>query len=137
MIKYLIFAILIGFSSQSIAECSELQKKSGFDIKTILISNGVKAGGNHGYMDVINISVPLDILGVPFQSIELTYGEVSAYWIPLATQIEDGRIIGSLSGYKDSIYQFEFSVTYENDSCILFEAGAISTAYNKPLKQDK
>jgi len=136
MNKLLILAILIGLSNQCIAECTAIQKQSSLDVKTILISNGVKAGGNHGFMDVINISVPLHISGVPFESIELTYGEVSEYWIPLATKVIDGRVVGSLSGYKESINQFEFSVTYQNDSCILYEAGAISTAYNKPLKQD-
>ena len=132
MMKLLTLAFLI-VSFDTFANCPE---QKDLDIRTSIDVKGVKAGGNHGFMDVVTISAPSSIDGIPFKSIELTYGEVSEYWIPLATTLKNDRFVATISGYSDSINQFEFWVNYSDGKCALYQAGSIGSAYNKLLKQD-
>ena len=128
--KKFILSILLVASYPVFASCPVQQD---LDIKTKIIPNAVQAGGNHGYFDQVKISVPATVQGLPLINIELTYGEVAEYWIPLATQVESGRIVASIVGYADSIKPFEFWVNYSDGTCNLYQAGSIGSAYNKPL----
>lgn len=114
-----------------LANCPEQQK---LNVQTTVTVNGVKAGGDHGFMDVVTISMPQIVNGIPFKSVELTFGEVSEYWIPLATEIKDNRVIAKLTGYPESIKIFEFWVNYSDGKCALNQTGAVASAYNKRIK---
>jgi hypothetical protein len=131
MMKLVILTLFLG-SFGVIASCPEQQD---LDIQTTIMVNGAEAGGNHGFMDIVTISIPHIVNGIPFQSIELTFGEVSEYWIPLATKIKDERVLASITGYPDSIKPFEFWVNYSDGKCVLYQAGSIGSAYNKALKK--
>lgn len=126
--KVLLAAILSFISSGVFATCPAQQD---LDVKTNIEVNGVKAGGNHGFMDVVTISVPESVNSIPFESIQLTYGEVSEYWIPLATKMHNGRIRTSFNGYPEAIKHFEFWVNYSNGKCLLYQTGSIDQAYGK------
>ncbi|WOX05054.1 hypothetical protein [Microbulbifer pacificus] len=122
-------AVLTIFLSSfgALAECPQ---QRDLDIQTEVKVGGVQAGGNHGYMDVVTISAPSSVEGIPFQNIQLTYGEVSEYWLPLATKNTGSRVLATLSGYSESIKVFEFWVNYSDGTCALYQAGSIAGAYN-------
>ncbi|MCG7551183.1 hypothetical protein [Pseudoalteromonas sp. Of7M-16] len=82
-------------------------------------------------MDIVTISVPTVVNSFPFESIQLTYGEVAVYWIPLDTKRHHDRILTTLIGYPASIKDFEFLVNYSNGTCSLYQAGSINSAYRK------
>ena len=126
--KSILFSILLAFSSHLFASCPE---QKDLNIKTEVILNGVEAGGEHGYFDQVKISVPVTVNEYPLQSIELTFGEVAEYWLPLATKLENGRMVATIVGYRESIQPFEFWVNYSNGKCTLYQAGSIGNAYNK------
>lgn len=111
-----------------LASCPE---KSDFDIRTIVQDNAAIAGGNHGHMDVITISLPRSIHNVPFKSIKLTYGEVASYWIPLETKFKNGRLVAVITGYPESIKPFEFVVTYSDGKCAFHQSRSVKNAYNE------
>ncbi|MDK2594013.1 hypothetical protein [Pseudoalteromonas obscura] len=111
----------------SIANCPEPQS---LDIQTSIKKRGVEVEG-HGFMDIVTISVPQSVSRIPFESIQLTYGEVAEYWIPLDTKVYHDRIIAKLNGYQASIEDFEFQVNYTNGLCSFYQTGSISSAYSK------
>lgn len=136
LVKYLILLLSI-YSGFSFSECTTEQNSAPININTTVNISGVKAGGNHGYMDVITIEIPKAILGVPFKSIEMTEGEVAEYWIPVQTIVQGDNVVASFSGHKSRILNLEFAVSFHNKSCILSAYTSVASAYNKSLKQDK
>jgi len=113
-----IFAIvLLLLCSPTFAECTIEQSSSEIDIRVQHIENGVKAGGNHGHMDQIHVSAPAIFKGIPLAAIELTEGEVSSFWVPVAFTITNGVAQTTISGYKESIKDFEIAIYYENQQC--------------------
>lgn len=125
-------ATLFSLSFSAFSSCPEQQN---LDVQTSIEANGVKAGGNHGFMDVVTISVPKSVSNLPFESIRLTHGEVAEYWIPLDTNLLNNRIVATLFGYQDSIQNFEFWVNYSNGVCSLYQTGTIGDIYTKQLRQ--
>lgn len=125
-----VFTLLL-IPVSAMAECPDQQE---LDIQTMVDVDGVTAGGDHGYMDMVTISVPVSVAGVPFDSIQLTYGEVSEYWLPLATKRDDNRVVATLSGYPDSIIVFDFWVNYSDGECALYQAGSIAGAYSNQVQ---
>ena len=136
LVKYLILLLSI-YSGFSFSECTAEQNSAPINIITSVDISGVKAGGDHGYMDVITIEIPKAILGVPFESIEMTEGEVAEYWIPLQTIAQGDKFVASFSGHKSGILNLEFAVNFQNKNCLLSSYTSVASAYNKSLKQDK
>ena len=132
MMKLVILVLFLA-SFDVLSNCPEQQN---LDVQTSIAVNDVKAGGDHGYMDIVTISVPKIVNGIPFKSIELTFGEVSEYWIPLATKVKGDRLIATITGYPVSIKPFEFWVNYSDGKCVLYQTGSVGSAYNKAIKSD-
>ena len=132
MMKLVILVLFLA-SFDVLANCPEQQN---LDVQTSIAVNDVKAGGDHGYMDIVTISVPKIVNGIPFKSIELTPGDVSEYWIPLATKVKGDRLIATITGYPVSIKPFEFWVNYSDGKCALYQTGSVGSAYNKAIKSD-
>ena len=101
----------------SFAECTEEQKRAEIELLVYKEPNGVKAGGKHGMMDRIIIKAPVTVSGIPIEAMELTRGEVSELWIPVAYELSDGVAVTAISGYPDAIKNFEIAVYYKNDNC--------------------
>jgi len=132
-VKYLTIAILFTFSQFVSAECV---KQTNLEFETSVIEKAAKHG-NHGAMDIVKISMHASIKNIPFKSILLFQGELAEFWLPIATTVHGDRVVATITGYTDSIQNFEFLVTYSDGNCHLGEYGIIKSAYNKPLKQDK
>ena len=116
---------------------SNCPKQQNLGIEIIVNIDGFNTG-NHGYMDIVNITMPLSISSLPFKSVQLSKGEeLQEYWIPLATEETNGKIIASFRGYRQSIDSFDLFISYSDGKCILGELSSVKSAYNKPFKQDK
>ena len=115
--KSIFVTALLLFCSPTFAECTVEQSNSAIDIKVQHIENGIRAGGNHGYMDEIHISAPAIFMDIPLAAMELTEGEVSSFWVPVAFTITNGVAQTTISGYKESIKDFEMAIYYESKQC--------------------
>lgn len=114
----LIIAILAGFwSVVGFSECTDKQNEADVDIKIDRLAKSIKAGGSHGFMDEIVISMPLDTMGMSLNELYLTEGEVESYWVPLAYTTEDDFAKVSIIGYKHAIKNFEISAIYQKEAC--------------------
>ena len=110
----LVFSILC---CSAYAECTKEQNNKHINVKINHIANGVKAGGNHGYMDVVHIEVPAIFEGIPLTAMDLSEGEVSSFFVPVAFKLVNGVAKTTISGYKESIKGFEISFHYESKKC--------------------
>ena len=115
--KAVFFAALLLFCSPIFAECTVEQSNGTIDIKVQYVENGIRAGGNHGYMDQVHISAPAVLMAIPLVAMKLTEGEVSSFWVPVAFTIANGVAQTTISGYKESIKGFEIAVYYESQQC--------------------
>ena len=101
------------------AKCTDAQNSQSIEIKIDKIFGAVKAGGNHGYMDIVKVSAPAKVSGVPIHAMKLTKGEVAEFWVPIAFSIDNDFAYTEVTGYSDSIKGFEISVSYLNEQCQL------------------
>jgi len=131
--KLLAFTLLF-ISIGCLADCPK-QEDLGVEIRVEV--NGFNVG-NHGYMDIVEISMPFSSSSLPFKSVQISKGEeIQEYWIPIATERKEGKIIASFRGYRKSIENFDLFIVYSDGECMLSEFSSVKSAYNKPLKQDK
>ncbi len=115
--KLIFIPVIFLICSSAFAECTSEQLRAEIGIKIQRIENGIKAGGNHGEMDQVHISAPSIFMGIPLASIELTEGEVSHFWVPVAFEINNGIAQTTISGHKEAIKNFEIAVYYESQQC--------------------
>ena len=117
MMKLTIIVFLTLFCSFTYAECTAEQNAAKIDVLIDRGSESVKAGGEHGYMDLIMIHAPAEVLGLPITKMELTEGEVESFWVPVAFNIYKDKAITGIRGFKDSIKDFEIAIYYGNKDC--------------------
>ena len=99
------------------ADCTTEQNERVIPLSIEYISAGIKAGESHGYMDKVVIEAPLIIEGLELSGMEITEGEVTNFWIPLAYQVHDSVARTEIKGYKEEIENFEVAAYYISDDC--------------------
>lgn len=113
----LISLIILAFSSGLIAECTDVQKASTIEIEIEQLKNRARSNGNHDFMDVFQIKAPVLVAGTKLVYMELTEGEVANFWIPLAYKISGDFAVTEITGYRESIKNFEVAVYYRGGEC--------------------
>ena len=117
--KYLALIIVSVLSAKSFAGCFVDIKSKDIELKVDRVSEGVKAGGNHGYMDTIKIQVLNHYQGAPLETMLLTKGEVAEFWYPIAFSVKDGMAVTTLTGTTESLKSLEMAFYYTDAECTL------------------
>ena len=115
--KYLALIIFALLSTKSVAGCFVDLSKEDIELNVQRISEGEKAGGNHGYMDTIKINVLSNYQGALLETMLLTKGEVAEFWYPIAYSVENGMALTSLTGSTDSLKNLEMAFYYTEAEC--------------------
>lgn len=117
--KYVALIIFTLLSAKSFSGCFVDLSKNDVKLDVQRISEGAKAGGNHGHMDTIKISVLSTYEGATIETMLLTKGEVAEFWYPIAFSIENGMALTTLTGTTDSLRSLEMAFYYSDVECVL------------------
>ncbi|MCV6623855.1 MAG: hypothetical protein OIF51_19135 [Cellvibrionaceae bacterium] len=117
--KYLVLIILSVFTTKSFAGCLVDIKNTDINLSVDRMSESVKAGGNHGYMDTIKIEVLSHYQGAPLETMLLTRGEVAEFWFPIAFKVESKVAVTTLTGTHESLKNLEIAFYYTDAECTL------------------
>ncbi len=110
------FIPCVGMGAGTQQDCTAEQRRARLVPKIEVLPEEV-GSVNHGAMDEVLITARTKISGLELSSMELTRGEVSEFFVPLAFVRAGETATATFSGYRSEIESFELLITYSSDSC--------------------
>jgi len=110
--KFIAIFLVIAISQTLYAACPD-----GAEIPLVVEVTSEAASSNHEGLENISVTLPFQFAETQLTSLELLYGEVYEFIIPLAYKIESGKAIAGFSISKSYLSSLELGYKYSGGSC--------------------
>ena len=117
MTKLTLLLSILFFSGACFAECTTSRSLDGLTPEIEFVPGTQEAGSMHLPMGTVKIQVPLKHGDLVLSSMEITEGEVARFYIPLAFKKVEDFAVTEISGFKDTLKDFELILSYSNGIC--------------------